>query len=197
MAKVSRFLPDRFDDVEREAGYIGLRRQQREKTFWLVPIGIVLGVSVVLTAIGMFMVSRADQRLELSPEEIAITEPPPEEVAPAEPEPEPEPEPVEAITNPSDEEADGLTITILNGTDTTGLAARAGNLLDREGWPEQTRTNADEQGVESSLVAYESEDDEGLARGVAQILGIEEVVQTENYPGARITVLLGADFTGN
>jgi len=197
MAKVSRFLPDRFDDVEREAGYIGLRRQQREKTFWLVPIGIVLGVSVVLTAIGMIMVSRADQRLELSPEEIAITEPPPEEVAPAEPEPEPEPEPVEAITNPSDEEADGLTITILNGTDTTGLAARAGNLLDREGWPEQTRTNADEQGVESSLVAYESEDDEGLARGVAQILGIEEVVQTDNYPGARITVLLGADFTGN
>ncbi|MFZ9088132.1 MAG: LytR C-terminal domain-containing protein [Pontimonas sp.] len=197
MAKASRFLPDRFDDVEREPGYIGLRRQQREKTFWLVPIGIVLGVSVVLTAIGMFMVSRADQRLELSPEEIAITEPPPEEVAPAEPEAEPEPEPVEAITNPSDEEADGLTITILNGTDTTGLAARAGNLLDREGWPEQTRTNADEQGVESSLVAYESEDDEGLARGVAQILGIEEVVQTDNYPGARITVLLGADFTGN
>jgi hypothetical protein len=197
MAKPSRFLPDRFDDVEREPGYIGLRRQQREKTFWLVPIGIVLGVSVVLTAIGMFMVSRADQRLELSPEEIAITEPPPEEVAPAEPEPEPEPEPVEAITNPSDEEADGLTITILNGTDTTGLAARAGNLLDREGWPVQTRTNADEQGVESSLVAYESDDDEGLARGVAQILGIEEVVQTDNYPGARITVLLGADFTGN
>jgi hypothetical protein len=197
MAKTSRFLPDRFDDVEREPGYIGLRRQQREKTFWLVPIGIVLGVSVVLTAIGMFMVSRADQRLELSPDEIAITEPPPEEVVAQEPEPEPEPEPVEAITNPSQEEADGLTITILNGTDTTGLAARAGNLLDREGWPEQTRTNADEQGVESSLVAYESEEDEGLARGVAQILGIEEVVQTDNYPGARITVLLGADFTGN
>ena len=197
MAKASRFLPDRFDDVEREPGYIGLRRQQREKTFWLVPIGIVLGVSVVLTAVGMFMVSRADQRLQLSPEEIAITEPPPEEVPAAEPEPEPEPEPVEAITNPSDEEADGLTITILNGTDTTGLAARAGNLLDREGWPEQTRTNADVQGVESSLVAYESDDDEALARGVAQILGIEEVVQTDNYPGARITVLLGSDFNGN
>jgi hypothetical protein len=190
-------LPDRFDEVEREPGYIGLRRRQREKTFWLVPVGIVLGASVVLTAIGMFMVSRADQRLELSPDEIAITEPPPEEVVAQEPEPEPEPEPVEAITNPSEEEADGLTLTILNGTDTTGLAARAGNLLDREGWPEQTRTNADEQGVENSLVAYESEEDEGLARGVAEILGIDEVVQTENYPGARITVLLGADFTGN
>jgi len=196
VAKPSRFLPDRFDDVERERGYVGLRREQRGRGFWLVPLGVVLGVSVVLTAIGMFMVSRADQRLELSPEEIAITDPPPEEVVAEEPAPEPEPEPVEAITNPSEEEADGLTITILNGTDTTGLAARAGNLLDREGWPEQTRTNADEQGVEDSLVAYESEDDEGLARGVAEILGIDEVVQTDNYPGARITVLLGADFTG-
>ena len=196
MAKASRFLPDRFDDVEREPGYVGLRRQQRGRGFWLVPLGVVLGVSVVLTAVGMFMVSRADQRLELSPEEIAITEPPPEEVVAEEPAPEPEPEPVEAITNPSEEEADGLTITILNDTDTTGLAARAGNLLDREGWPEQTRTNADEQGVEDSLVAYESDDDEGLARGVAQILGIGEVVLTDNYPGARITVLLGADFTG-
>ena len=196
MAKPSRFLPDRFDDVERERGYVGLRREQRGRGFWLVPLGVVLGVSVVLTAIGMFMVSRADQRLELSPEEIAITDPPPEEVVAEEPAPEPEPEPVEAITNPSEEEADGLTITILNGTDTTGLAARAGNLLDREGWPEQTRTNADEQGVEDSLVAYESDDDEGLARGVAEILGIDEVVQTDNYPGARITVLLGADFTG-
>lgn len=118
------------------------------------------------------------------------------EAAP-EPEPEPEPEVAEAITSPSEEQADGLTITILNGTDTSGLAARAGNLLDREGWPEQTRTNADEKGVEDSLVAYEADDDEGLARGVAEILGISEVVQTENYPGARITVLLGADFTGN
>jgi len=196
VAKPSRFLPDRFDDVERERGYVGLRREQRGRGFWLVPLGVVLGVSVVLTAIGMFMVSRADQRLELSPEEIAITDPPPEEVVAEEPAPEPEPEPVEAITNPSEEEADGLSITILNGTDTSGLAARAGNLLDREGWPEQTRTNADEQGVEASLVAYESDDDEGLARGVAEILGIDEVVQTDNYPGARITVLLGADFTG-
>lgn len=197
MAKPSRFLPDRFDDIESEPGYIGLRRKQREPTFWLVPVGIVVGVSVILTAVGMFMVSRADQALELSPDEIAITEPPPEEVVATEPEPEPEPEVAEAITNPTEEQADGLTITILNGTDTTGLAARAGNLLDREGWPEQTRTNADEQGVEESLVAYESDEDEGLARGVADVLGISEVVQTDNYPGARITVLLGADFTGN
>lgn len=196
MAKQSRFLPDRFDDIPQEKGYVGLRRRRRERTFWLIPLGVVVGLSLVLTAIGLFWIDQADDYLELDPSEIAITAPPPEEEAPS-PEPEPEPEPVEPIVNPSADEAEDLTITILNGTDTTGLAARAGNLLDREGWPEQTRTNADEQGVEDSLVAYQTEEDEGLARGVAQILGIDEVVLTESYPGARITVLLGADFTGN
>lgn len=199
MAKVSRFLPDRFDDVPVDPEYVGLRRKRRERHFWLIPVGVVVGLSMVLAAIGMFWVSQADNYLELDPEDVAISAPPPEEQPVAEPEPEsePEPEPVEPIVNPNAEQIDGLTITILNGTDTTGLAARAGNLLDREGWPEQTRTNAEESGVEDSLVAYQSEEDEGLARGVAQILGIDEVTLTESYPGARITVLLGADFTGN
>lgn len=201
MARGDRFLPDRFDNIEREPGYVGLRRQQRAKTFWLVPLGIIVAVSTVLTLVGLFVINRADDYLQLDPADVAIGEPPAEvdeaaEVAP-EPEPEPEPEPVEPIRNPSAEQADGLTITILNGTDTSGLAARAGNLLDREGWPEQTRTNAESQDVENSLVAYQSEDDEALARGVAEILGITEVVLTDQYPGARITALLGQDFTGS
>jgi hypothetical protein len=197
VAKNMRFLPDRFDEIPHEDGYIGIRRAQRSKTFWLVPTAIVAGISVVLIAIGMVVVQRADDRLQISPEEIALAEPDPTVVEETAPEPEPEPERVEPILNPTAEESDGLTITILNGTDTTGLAARAGNLLDREGWPEQTRTNADEQGVAESLVAYQDPDDEALALGVGEILGITQVVQTDNYPGARITVLVGADFTGN
>jgi hypothetical protein len=197
MAKNMRFLPDRFDEVPQEEGYVGIRRARRSKTFWLVPTAIVAGVSVILIVIGMVAVQRADDRLQISPEEIALAEPDPTTVEEVAPEPEPEPEPVEPIINPTADEADGLTITILNGTDTTGLAARAGNLLDREGWPEQTRTNADEQGVTESLVAYQDPEDEALALGVGEILGISQVVQTDNYPGARITVLVGSDFTGN
>jgi hypothetical protein len=197
VAKNMRFLPDRFDEIARDDDYIGIRRVQRKKTFWVIPAAIVLGVSLVLAGVGLLVVDRADQRLEIAADEIVLAEPEPVVEEPIEPEPEPEPDPVEPIINPSAEDADDLTITILNGTDVTGLAARAGNLLDREGWPEQTRTNADEKGVEDSLVAYQEDDDEALARGVAEILGIEEVIQTDNYPGARITVLVGADFTGN
>ena len=84
---------------------------------------------------------------------------------------------------------------MLNGTSTAGLAASAGERLDAEGWPEQTLTNAASQEVETSLVAYSSDEDEALARGVAEILGISEVIETDDYPGARITVLLGADYS--
>ena len=195
MAKPSRFLPDRFDDIPEDKSYVGLRRVKRPATYWLVPLGIVVGVSAVLTAAGLFLVDRSDDYLELSPEEIALETPEPEPEPQPEPEPEPEPEPVEPIVNPSTDEIEDLTVTILNGTDTAGLAAGAGELLDAEGWPEQTLTNADSQDVETSLVAYGSDEDEGLARGVAQILGIDEVIETNDYPGARITVLLGADYS--
>ena len=71
MAKPSRFLPDRFDEIEQQKGYVGLRRVRRPATYWLVPVGIIVGVSAVLTAAGLFLVDRSDDYLELSPEEIA------------------------------------------------------------------------------------------------------------------------------
>ena len=195
MAKGSRFLPDRFDDVPLEKGYVGLRRLKRPKSFWLIPAGIVLGVSAVVAVVGIILVDQADNYLELDPEEIAIAEQEPEPEPAPEPEPDPEPEPVEPIVNPSADEIEGITLTVLNGTDTAGLASGAGERLSDEGWPDQTLTNADSQDVETSLVAYQQEDDEALALGVAQILGIDEVVLTANYPGASITVLLGADYS--
>jgi hypothetical protein len=45
-------------------------------------------------------------------------------------------------------------------------------------------------------VAYLDEADRGIALGIAEILGIgaDQVVQTGAYPGARVTVVLGADY---
>ena len=36
---------------------------------------------------------------------------------------------------------------------------------------------------------------EGIARGIADELGIEPITKSSQYPGARITVILGDDFT--
>jgi hypothetical protein len=193
MAK-QKFVADRFDDIEKEPGYIGLRRLRRRRAFWLIPAGVFAGSSLVLIVLGLWWVDQAGDSLEIDASEIPI-------IAEPEPEPEPElvpePEPVDAepIINPTVDQASGLTVTVLNGTLTQGLAARAGDLLTAEGWPEQTLANAETNTVDESFVAYRREEDEGLARGAAQILGIEEVLFTDRYLGARITVVLGADYS--
>ena len=57
-------------------------------------------------------------------------------------------------------------------------------------------TNAESTDVAQSIVAYGSAEDLGIALGIAMVLGIdsEAVIQTDTYPGARITVVLGADY---
>ena len=192
MAK-QKFVPDRFDEVPEDPKYVGLRRLRRRRAFWVIPTTVLALSTVLLIVLGLWWVERADDYLEFEAPPVAVVEPEPE----VQPEPEPEPEepaPAEPIVNPTVDQAAGLTVTVLNGTLTSGLAAQAGDLLTREGWPEQTLANAETSTVETSYVAYRLEEDEGLARGAAQILGIEEVVFTDQYLGARITVILGADY---
>lgn len=189
MAK-QKFLPDRFDDVPREPGYIGLRRLRRRRAFWLIPTAVLAGASLLLVVLGLWWVDRAGDSLEFEVPDVPLVQPEPEPV----PEPEPEPEPVEPIINPSSEQAAGLTVTVLNGTLTQGLAATAGDRLTAEGWPEQTLANADTSTVEESYVAYSREEDEAFALGAAQILGIESVELTDRNFGARVTVVLGSDY---
>jgi hypothetical protein len=76
------------------------------------------------------------------------------------------------------------------------MAARAAERLTTVGWPEPTATNADSTSVAQSSVAYIDDADRGIALGIAEILGIsaDQVVQTSAYPGARVTVVLGADY---
>lgn len=191
MAK-QKFLPDRFDEIPREPGYIGLRRLRRRRAFWLIPTAVLAGSSLLLVALGLWWMDRAGDSLEFAVPDVPLVEPEPE-IAP-EPEEETEPEALDPIINPSAEQAAGLTVTVLNGTLTQGLAASAGELLTAEGWPEQTLANADTSTVEESYVAYSREEDKALALGAAEILGIESVVEAERDFGARITVVLGADY---
>ena len=100
------------------------------------------------------------------------------------------------VTDPTQIDTEGLTLTVLNGTAAQGMAGRASSRLSDIGWPEATATNADSTDVAQSVVAYSEDADKASALGIAQLLGLEAdaVVQTTAYPGARITVVLGADY---
>ena len=193
------FLPDRFDDVERDLSYVGTHRRQRSSWSVFAPIGIGLGAVIVLVLAGLWFVDRSDDYLTLDASEIpVISGDAPEEESADDPvvlEPE-VPEEVVAVTDPTQIDTEGLTLTILNGTSTQGMAARAVERLVAVGWPEATATNADSADVQQRVVAYSEDADKAIALGIAGELDLDAdaVVQTTAYPGARVTVVLGADY---
>lgn len=193
------FLPDRFDDVERDLGYVGTHRRQRSSWSVFAPVGIGLGAVVVLVLGGVWLVDRSDDYLTLDASEVPVIS----GEAPADSDQdgavvlEPEvPEEVVAVTDPTQIDTVGLTLTVLNGTATQGMAARAVERLVMVGWPEATATNADSTTVQRSVVAYSEDADKAIALGIAQELNLDadSVVQTTAYPGARVTVVLGSDY---
>jgi hypothetical protein len=186
------FLPDRFDDVPKDLGYVGTHRRQRSTLSLFAPIGIGLGLVVLVVLAGLWVIDRSNENLAFDVGTLPVAAEPPAEDAVVE-EPDEGPNPVQ---DPTSIDTEGLSITVLNGTSSAGLAARAGARLQALGWPEATATNADSSTVSASVVAYENDEDLGIALGIAQALGIdfESVVQTSTYPGARITVILGADY---
>lgn len=197
MAKPGKntFLPDRFDEVQGDPSYVGTHRRERSTWSLFAPIGIALGAVAVLVLAGLWFIDRSDDYLEFDAAEVPVIagEAPGEEAVVVEPEVPVEVQPVE---DPSQIDTTGLTLTVLNGTGTSGLAARAGERLVSAGWPEPTATNAESSDVAESVVAYQDDADKGIALGIAQLLDIdaEQVVQTNSYPGARITVVLGANY---
>lgn len=192
------FLPDRFDDVPRDKKYVGIHRSTRSSASVFAPIGIALGAVVLLVLGGLWFVDRSASNLTLED-----TAPP---VIDGALDPQPEEAPVVAqepvieealpVTDPTQIDTEGLTLTVLNGTAARGMAGRASSRLSDIGWPEATATNADSTDVAQSVVAYSEDADKASALGIAQLLGLEAdaVVQTTAYPGARITVVLGADY---
>ncbi len=192
------FLPDRFDDVERDLGYVGTHRRQRSSWSVFAPIGIGFGAVLVLVLAGVWFVDRSDDYLTLDVSEVPVITgdaPPEESDEPVVLEPE-VPEEVVAVTDPTQIDTEGLTLTVLNGTATQGMAARAVERLVTVGWPEATATNADSTDVQQRVVAYSDDADKAIALGIAQELDLDadSVVQTTAYPGARVTVVLGADY---
>ena len=202
MAKPGKntYLPDRFDDVAAaDSRYVGTHRRERSSLSMFAPIGIGLGSVVVLVLAGLWFVDRSDDYLELDPSELPVVqgEGPVEETAPEAVELEPEvADPNDPVLDPSQIDITGLSLTILNGTDKQGMAARAADRLTTVGWPEPTATNAESTDVAQSTVAYVDDADRGIALGIAELLGVgaDQVVQTSAYPGARVTVVLGADY---
>ena len=59
---------------------------------------------------------------------------------------------------------------MLNGTTTAGLANQVGDALAAKGWKVQSRANASQSNITSTVVYYSDPKNEGAALGAAQSL---------------------------
>lgn len=181
---VAKKPQDRFDDKSAYAGRAGAHRQPISRRPWWVTILISLGVTAGLILAAMAGTAVLDAR-NLKPIDISVLG---ITAAPA---------PVITGVDPTlltEEELQQITITVLNGTTSATLDEDVAAILTTQGWPNISTADAADSTIKISVVAYGADKNLSLATSVADSLGIAAVKQSDNYPGASVTVLVGKDF---
>ncbi|HLU63295.1 MAG TPA: LytR C-terminal domain-containing protein [Protaetiibacter sp.] len=179
---------DRFDDIPSHVDRVGAHRAPRPAGRGWIAFSAAVVATAALIVAGLFGVSLLNPAFEVPfvPRETETPTPTPTVIETADP-----------ITDPTTvdpERLQGLTIAVLNGTPTTGLANVAADQIAAAGWPDPSRAAASERDEELSVVYYANPADEGIARGLMALLGASDVQQSDAFPAAQITIVLGADY---
>lgn len=186
------FPRDQFDDVPEADGRVGAHRAPRRPGRGWIGFAWAALATGVLVLIGLFVLSRLDSSFQLvlpggsgasgtssasasaGPTQAPITDP-------------------KAVPSAL---AANLTISVLNGTAVSGLDDKAGDAIKNAGWPDPARADSSSKSEKVTVVYYSDAQYEGVARGIAKLLGASQVQLTDAFPGATVTVVLGADYKG-
>ncbi|MBF4601025.1 LytR C-terminal domain-containing protein [Frigoribacterium sp. VKM Ac-1396] len=190
------FDRDRFDDVPADLDRVGAHRaEKRPGSGWVAFAWAALATGVLVGAGVIYLGVANDSFQFVNPSSSSTAEAGAAETDTATSTPTPSAsESVAPLTDPSQVDPEVTTVTVLNGTATAGLAGAASDRLETEGWVVGTQGNASER-VSTSTVYYSSAADEAVALGLAQQLGISDVELTDAFPGASVTIVLGADYS--
>lgn len=181
---------DRFDDIPADLGRVGAHRATRRKGGVAIAVAWAALATIVLIVGSLWALSLITDRVSFEIPGFDTAEPMP---TPTET---PSPEPViDPITDPALAELPaGFTITILNGAGVDGLGTAASDLLTVSGWPVGTVTSAGEDDLTETVVFYSDPALEAVALGMVELLGAGVIEFSDAFPGAPITIALGADF---
>ncbi|WP_022894328.1 LytR C-terminal domain-containing protein [Agromyces subbeticus] len=172
-----KFPRDRFDSIPHGIDRVGAHRAPaRRGAAWIAFAWAALA-TVVLVAVGIAGVMLFNDRLNFGNPPASTPSPTPVVTA----------EPVIAPDIP---------VLVLNGTATSGLAARAGETLTANGVPVGSTANADDDTLTETVVYYATPELEGAARGVAQFLPEADVRLSDQFAatGNQLVVVLGSDY---
>lgn len=193
----TRYPRDRFDDVA-DGPRVGAHRgAQRRGRGWIafawaaLATGVIVGLGVLALALlnGSYSFSGSTaptSSASATPSASASSTPSASSSAPASQEP--------TAATPADQGA--TSVVVLNGTTTTGLAAKASTALTSAGWKVTSTGDAGTTGTTATIVYYQQASQAAVAQGIAKSLGVTAVQQSAAFPNADISVVLGADYTG-
>jgi hypothetical protein len=187
---MAKFAPDRFDEVPSGVPRVGAHRAPERRGRGWVAVAWAALASGVLVFGGLYGLSLISDRVSFEIPGFGTAAPDPTET------PTPTSTPTaDPITDPALAVLpEGFSITVLNGTGIDGLGTTAATLLTAPGWPVGTVTSAAQDDLLETVVYYSDPTLEGVARGMAVLLGVGDVELSTAFPGAPITIAIGADF---
>lgn len=185
---MASFPRDRFDDIPSDVDRVGAHRAPRKPGRGWIAFAWAVVATAVLVVAGLFGLSLVNPDFELpfAPGESATPTPSETVVETAAP-----------ITDPTTVDPArlaSLSIAVLNGTPTTGLSNVVGDQIAAAGWPDPSRAAASANDEELTYVYYDDPADEGIARGIMQLIGAADVRLSDAFPVANITIVIGADY---
>jgi hypothetical protein len=186
---MATFPQDQFDEVPAELKRVGAHRAPRPRGRGAIAFAWAALATGVLVVAGLYGLSRIDPTFTFAfpgigsgQEDPAAT---PSASGPV----------VEAVTDPTTVDAAlGLSISVFNASPAEGLQNTAGDAILAAGWPNPARANADQRDEEATVVYYRSAEFEGIALGLAQLLGVGTVQLSDRFLGAPVTIILGSDY---
>lgn len=187
---MAEYTPDRFDEIPSSLGRVGAHRAPRPRGRGWIAFAWAALASGALVVGGLYGLSLISDRVNFELPGLGTAQPMPTPTATPSATPS-----VDPITDPALAQLPaGFVITLLNGTEVDGLGAAARDLLTASGWPVGTVTSAAQTDLTETVVFYNDPTLEAVALGMAQLLGIGDIELSDAFPGAPITIVLGADF---
>lgn len=181
---------DRFDDVPDDLVRVGAHRAPAKRGRGWINFAWAALATGVLVVGGLYGLSRIYPAVSFDlpnfgggPASGGPSESPPPVVTP--------------ITDPKlVDPALNLSISVLNGTATDKQADVAANQIALAGWPAPAAANSTSREEKVTKIYYNSSDLEGVALGLAALLGTDpaNIVLSDFYQGAPVTIILGADY---
>ena len=185
---MATFAKDQFDEYPEDLARRGAHRSPKKKgNTWLSLLTALLATAALVVG-GLYVVSTLNDEVEFGIPGINGGSPV------ATPSVAPSPTVLPILDAATLDKKRKITITVLNGTTVAGLQDLAGDKLAAEKWPIQSRTAASQTDVKKTTVFYSDPADEDVALGLVHAMGVGVVRESENFPGAKLTIVLGADY---